>query len=1371
ILNGDYPAPTRVVEGVLQPVAPTTAEQRLARKNELKARGTLLMALPNKHQLKFNSYKDAKTLMEAIEKWLGGNTETKKVQKTLLKQQYKNFTGSSSKSLDQIHDRLHKLISQLEILRVSLSHEDINLKFLRSLPSEWRTHTLIWRNKTDLEEQSLDDLFKSLKIYEAKVKSSSSAGTTTQNIAFVSSSNSDSTTESVSAAASVSAVNAKLHMAMLTMRARRFLQRTGRNLRANGPTSLGFDMSKVECYNCRMKGHFSRECRCPKDSRRNGAAEPHRRNVPEVMTGVFKKRKSLPTMLLWPSHLQVPLLTLPPSSLYDRFQSSDGYHDVPPPYTGTFMPPKPDLVFNNTPNGVETDHSAFNVKLSLTKPGQDLSHTYRPSAPIIDDWVSDSKDESETKTPQIVPILTQSNPVSITTVRPISTTVPKTSMTRPRHAKPIVTKPKSPIKRHINQSPSPKVSTSPTSVTAVKAPVGNLQHALKDKGVIDSGCSRYMTENMSYLSDFEELSGGYVAFGGSGPTWLFDIDSLTKTMHYQPVTAGNQSNPSADDKTKKDDKGKSLVESFIGYKHLSAEFEDFSDNSIHEVNATGTLVPTVGQISPNSTNTFSATGPLNVAASPTHRKSSCIDDSQLPDDPNMTELEEITYSDEEDNVGVKVDFNNLETSITVSPILTTRVHKDHPVTQIIVDLSSATQTRSMTRVDKDQGGLSQMFNDDFHTCMFACFLSQEEPKRVHQALKDPSWIEAMQEELFQFKMQKVWILVDLPYGKRVIGHTQEKGIDYKEVFAPVARIEAKRLFFAYSSFMGFMVYQMNVKSAFLYGTIEEEVYVYQPPRFEDPDHPDKVYKVDKALYGLHQAPRACQDKYVAKILRKFGLTDGKSTSTPIDTEKPLLKDPEDGKSTSTPIDTEKPLLKDPEGVNTPICDEDRLELMELTVFLLQKVEKVRIGVSAVDLQISAIRLMLLLLVQKFLLFGLTNRCCSLSAVRSSITEATIREVLHLDDAEGVECLPNEEIFAKLARMGYEKPSTKLTFYKAFFSSQWKFLIHTILQCMSAKRTLWNVFSSSMASAVICLSLGKGFFGVETPLFEGMLVAQEVEKGDADENVKHVNAGDATEGDVSAANDEVSTADEEPSIPSPTPLTPPPQPSQDIPSTFQERMIAKMDQDADVVLEEAKEVADEAKAGQDAKEDESEPAEVQEVVDVVTIAKIITEVVTGASETITAASTTITAAKAQLHAAHARVTAAPSRRRKRAKEDPTAKRYQAMKRKPQTEAQARKNIMVYLKNIDGFKIDYFKGMSYDDIRPVFEKHFDSNVAFLQKTKEHIKEEVSRALKRINETPAKRVVKREDLEALWSLVKERVATAKPKNFFDEFLLITL
>ncbi|GJU83796.1 hypothetical protein Tco_1286161 [Tanacetum coccineum] len=143
ILNSDLPSPKRTVDGVGQRYPPTTTEEKLARKNKLKARGTLLMALPNEHQLKFNSYKNAKSLIEAIEKRFGGNKESKKIHKTLLKQQYENFNGNSSEGLDQIYDRLQKLISQLEIHGETISQEDLNLKLLRSISSEWKTHTLI----------------------------------------------------------------------------------------------------------------------------------------------------------------------------------------------------------------------------------------------------------------------------------------------------------------------------------------------------------------------------------------------------------------------------------------------------------------------------------------------------------------------------------------------------------------------------------------------------------------------------------------------------------------------------------------------------------------------------------------------------------------------------------------------------------------------------------------------------------------------------------------------------------------------------------------------------------------------------------------------------------------------------------------------------------------------------------------------------------------------------------------------------------------------------------------------------------------------------------------------------------------------------
>ncbi|GJX64212.1 ribonuclease H-like domain-containing protein [Tanacetum coccineum] len=194
---------------------------------------------------------------------------------------------------------------------------------------------------------------------------------------------------------------------------------------------------------------------------------------------------------------------------------------------------------------------------------------------------------------------------------------------------------------------------------------------------------------------------------------------------------------------------------------------------------------------------------------------------------------------------------------------------------------------------------------DFQRCLFACFLSQIEPKKISEALEDESWVDAI-EELLQFKIQEVWILVDLPYRKKAIGtkwvyrnkkdergivvrnkarlvaqgYRQEEGIDYDEVFSPVARIEAIRLFLPFASYMGFIVYQMDVKSAFLYGTIDEEVYVSQPLGFVDPKFPKKVYKVVKALYGLHQAPRAWISMLL-EILNEVYFASAKTTSPPM----------------------------------------------------------------------------------------------------------------------------------------------------------------------------------------------------------------------------------------------------------------------------------------------------------------------------------------------------------------------------------------------------------------------------------------------------------------------------------------------------------
>nr|GFA89279.1 hypothetical protein [Tanacetum cinerariifolium] len=453
-----------------------------------------------------------------------------------------------------------------------------------------------------------------------------------------------------------------------------------------------------------------------------------------------------------------------------------------------------------------------------------------------------------------------------------------------------------------------------------------------------------------------------------------------------------------------------------------------------------------------------------------------------------------------------------------------------------------------------------------------------------------------------------------------------------------------------------------------------------------------------------------------------------------------------------------------------------------------------------------------------------------------ISEDVIHEILQLDDAEGVDCLPNEEIFAGLAQMGYEKPSTKLTFYKAFFSSQWKFLIHTLLQLLSAKRNFWNEFSSVMASAD-----GKGFSGVETPLFEGMLAAREIaEEGIAEEQVQ--------------ANDAVTAAVQETVPSTPTLLILPSPPSHDIPSTsqvqssppqqpqslpqalpqgvafpthlFQQvldtcfaltrrvenlehdkaaqkleiiklkprverlkrankvkssklrrlkkvgtsqriesfddmedvfnqgRMIDDLNKDEGIklVVDQVKD-ADTAKTeGRHVAEQAEKQAEIYHL-DLDHPSKVLSmqdddsEVQEVVEPSIPAAAPTVVVAY--------------TRRRKGViirdpKEELSSKtpaetlklkkKGKVMKKRPQTESEARKNMMIYLKKTAGYKLDFFKGMSYDEIRPIFQDRFDVNMRFLFKSREEMKEEDREVLKSINETPAQKAAKR------WKLNKE-------------------
>ncbi|GJW14719.1 hypothetical protein Tco_0018852, partial [Tanacetum coccineum] len=411
---------------------------------------------------------------------------------------------------------------------------------------------------------------------------------------------------------------------------------------------------------------------------------------------------------------------------------------------------------------------------------------------------------------------------------------------------------------------------------------------------------------------------------GVGPNWLFDIDSLTNSMNHVPVVVAGTSSTNisctkedANQAIKDNEQdGTANVSESTGNTNPTASSKESLADQVEPVLSpiVEYEVPTVSSPVPTaSTNILDSESPELPASLivettvptistpiPTGSKSIPPITSSLPkiisrggssyseplslgnvmgdffgDTTNSTSLTE-----------VEADISNMETDIQVSPTPTLRINKDHPKSQIIGPIDTPVQTRHKAKNVEEQSFIAtihQKTNPDLlQYCLFSCFLSQEEPKKIVDALKDESWVEAMQEELLQFQIQNVWVLVDCPKGVRPIGtkwvlknkkdergivirnkarlvaqgYTQEEGIDYEEVFAPVARIEAIRLFLAYASYMGFTVYQMDVKSAFLYGTIDEEVYVMQPPGFEDPEFPDKVYRVEKAMYGLHQAPRA-----------------------------------------------------------------------------------------------------------------------------------------------------------------------------------------------------------------------------------------------------------------------------------------------------------------------------------------------------------------------------------------------------------------------------------------------------------------------------------------------------------------------------------
>nr|GEW61888.1 putative ribonuclease H-like domain-containing protein [Tanacetum cinerariifolium] len=789
ILNGDSPAPTRVIEGVVQPISPTTAKQR-------------------------------------------------------------------------------------------------------NLPTQWRTHTLIWRNKTDLEEQSLDDLFNSLKIFEAEVNISSSASTSTQNITFVSSQTTDSTNDTVSAVASAKIPASALPNADTLSNVDLICPKWSATTATGKDTFQGSVEVKPTNYALMTSTSSSSS-----SSDNERILENLKFDVISYKTGlesvearllVYQQNETIFEEDIKLLKLKVQLRDNALVVLRQKFKKAEQERDdlkLKLDKFQTFSMNLSQLLASQTNDksglGYNTQvltRFMFDCDDFFTSESDESlppSPIYdRPSASIIEDWVSDSEKDSGAKISQNAPILAQSKLIPITAARPVTTAVPNSLMARPRQAKTIVTKLHTPPRRNINRSPCPQASNFPLKVTAAKTPMVNVVHVKWGGKIFGKG--KIMTGKL----DFDD-----VYFVKELKFNLFSVSQMCDKKNNVLFTDT-----------------KCIV--------LSLEFKLPNENQV--------LLRV-----PRENNMYN------------------IDLKNIVPSGDLTCL-----------------FAKAKLTITVG-------NQSNPSTGVQENFDVEKE-----REENDQqyvlfpvwsfgsNNLQNTNGDAAFKVKEPEFKGRKPKSEVHVSLRSSAQKKKHDDKTKREAKGKIpavgKIITNSTNTFSVAGpfNAAEEGIDYKEVFAPVARIEAIRLFLAYASFMGFMMYQMDVKSAFLYGTIKKEVYVYQPLGFKDPDYPDNVYKVVKALYGLHQDPRAWNEtlanyllengfqrgkidqtlfikqqkvnerqvsnefngririlfgsiskakarwdiyqpgKYVAEILRKFGLTDGKSASTTIDTEKPLLKDPD-----------------------------------------------------------------------------------------------------------------------------------------------------------------------------------------------------------------------------------------------------------------------------------------------------------------------------------------------------------------------------------------------------------------------------------------------------------------------------------------------
>ncbi|GJT32229.1 putative ribonuclease H-like domain-containing protein, partial [Tanacetum coccineum] len=820
--------------GLIKVLPPKTAEEILAGERERKARTTLLMVLPEDHLAKFHKMTDAKEMWEAIKS---------------------RFEG--------LHKGYDRFQSQLEIHGEGVSTEDANQKFLMSLPSAWSQVSLIMRTKPGVDSLSFDDLYNNLRVFESTIKGSTASSST--------STEKDLKKSTVSPAPIEPSDNAQIQ-GNLEQYARRdamkssLVDKDKENGRRSGKqedskalvnllmrTSRAIGSSHSEAANNQMSARISLDLGMVDQMNKGVLSYENDSSSTSVVCLVGQVDiEDSPLIIHKELYRTKGLLIVDVQHMMEtsiHAEYSKNFNGGPVALGRKSRLPNCFNLENIVPSG--------GLACLIAKATIDESNKWHRDKFKNMDFIEFcgskgiKREYSNARTPQQNGVAERKNRTLIEAARTMlaDSFLPNTFW----------------------------VEAVSIACYVLNRPVRSENQANKHAGPKEANHIAGTQDNIDARNSEMEVESAQDYF--VLPIW----SSYTSTVKSSEAkNEGEKSTKNTDLKTNEkpvDQEDQAFLDELERLKRQEKEANDAAEALRKEfAQNTKDLLLQAGAARASSTNTVNTASTPVSTASPsgglsfTHLTNTDQDDSEIPDledsydNPNDGIFTNASYDDE----GAVADFTNLETIVNVSPIPTSRINSIHPSNQILGDPKSAVQTRS--KVNKSSRAHAfvsyiqkQRRNNhkDFQHCLFACFLSQIEPKKISEALEDESWVDAMQEELLQFKIQKVWILVDLPYGKKAIGtkwvyrnkkdergvvvrnkarlvsqgHRQEEGIDYDEVFAPVARIEAIRIFLAFASYMGFIVYQMDVKSAFLYGKIDEE-----------------VYNVVKARYGLHQAP-------------------------------------------------------------------------------------------------------------------------------------------------------------------------------------------------------------------------------------------------------------------------------------------------------------------------------------------------------------------------------------------------------------------------------------------------------------------------------------------------------------------------------------